>query len=107
MALASAVQNALRPTQRITWTDDNGTALDLTGATITGKIRNETTKVVRSIAGSLPIVTAASGIFDWIYAAGDVVDAGSFEVQFTASYGSPPSPARNIVTKWHVYEALV
>lgn len=104
MALANAVHGSLRPSQVITWTDGDGDALDLTGATITGKLRNAA-GVVRSIAGSLTLTDADSGVFTWAYHADDVV-AGQYQVQFTASYGSGATPARTIVTEWLVHEAI-
>ena len=107
MPLADAVQGSLRPAQQITWTrGEDGTAEDLTGATITGWIRNRSTGTVRSIAGTLTITDAANGVFTWTYAAGDVVDVGTFDVQFNATFGSPPTPARTMVTPWTVMESL-
>lgn len=106
MALAPAVQGALRPSQVITWADDDGVALNLTNATLTGKIRNGA-GTVRAIAGTLSVTTAASGVFTWEYAAGDVVDAGLFDVQFTAAFPLSPTPARTLWAKWLVHEAAV
>lgn len=105
MALASAVATATRPSQVITWTDDSGAALNLTGATITGKIRDRA-KTVRSITGTLNVTDAVGGIFTWVYSAADVATAGEFTVQFTAAFGSAPTPARTIVDKWFVYEVI-
>ncbi len=106
MALAAAVQGARRPSQTITWTDDNGTALDLSGATITARIRNVTSNEAAASDGAFTVVTAASGIFRWDYSAADVATAGDFEVQFTAAYGSAPTPARTIVAPWSVLKSI-
>ena len=106
MALASAVQGARRPAQEITWTRDGSTAEDLTGATITGWIRNRNTGVTRAIAGTLTVTSAAAGVFTWTYSAADVADAGEFDVQFNAAFGSNPTPARTITAKWVVTAAL-
>jgi TRAP-type mannitol/chloroaromatic compound transport system substrate-binding protein len=106
MALAAAIQGARRPSQTITWTDENGTALDLSGATITARIRNTTSNVAAASDGAFTVVTAASGIFRWDYSAADVATAGDFEVQFTATYGSAPTPARTIVAPWSVLRAI-
>lgn len=106
MALATAVQGALRPSQLITWTDADGDAVDLSGATLTGRIRSIQSGTARDIAGTLTITTAAAGEFRWDYAAGDVVDAGKFEVQFTATFGTSPTPARTFVGGWEVERAI-
>jgi hypothetical protein len=107
MPLADAVQGSLRPAQQITWTrGDDNTAEDLTGATITGWIRNRSTGVVRAIAGTLSVTTAASGVFTWTYASADVADVGTFDVQFNAAFGSSPTPARTLVVPWTVAGSL-
>lgn len=106
MALANAVAGALRPSQVISWLDGDGAPVNLTGATLTGKIRSELTGDVRDIAGTLTVTDAAAGVFVWDYAPADVAESGCFVVQFTATYGSPPSPGRTIAEPWEVYGAL-
>jgi len=106
MGLAAAVQGARRPSQTITWSDENGTALDLTGATITARIRNTTANTSVASDGTFTVVTAASGIFRWDYSAADVETAGDFEVQFTATFESDPTPARTIVAPWSVLKSI-
>lgn len=88
MALLDAIEGSTHTGQQITWQADDGTAKDLTGAALSGTIRNMTTGVERSIAGTLALVTAASGIFTWAYGTADVAAAGDFQVQFKADYGS-------------------
>lgn len=107
MALADAVKGALRPAQQITWTRADGDAEDLSGATITGLIRSQRTGQTRAIAGDLSVTTAASGVFTWTYDAADVAEAGEFDVQFVATFGSPPTPAKTFTAEWVVREALV
>jgi hypothetical protein len=106
MALAAAVQGATRPEQVVTWTRADGTPENLTGATLAGKIQSIGTGVTRAIAGTLTVTTAASGIFTWNYHADDVADDGSFQVQFTATFGSNPTPARTLPQRWTVHKAL-
>lgn len=106
MALAQAIQDSLRPSQIITWTRGDGTAENLTGATITGKIRDNVTGEVRAIAGTLTLTDAPAGMFTWAYHADDVADAGKFMVQFKAMFGDDPTPARTIASEWFVYEAF-
>lgn len=106
MALAHAVAGALRPSQVITWLQEDGDAEVLTDATLSGKIRSKRTGAVRDIAGDLTVTDGANGIFTWVYHADDVAVAGLFDVQFTATFGSSPSPARTLTTTWEVKEAL-
>lgn len=105
MALAEAIAGALRPSQVITWTDGDGDAMDLTGATLTGVLHNTRTGESRAIAGTLSVTDAAAGVFTWEYAAGDVL-VGTYSVQFTASFASGITPARTIVETWRVRPAL-
>jgi len=103
MALAAAVMGGLRPSQIVTWTRDDGTPEPLTGATLTGTITDRATDTTRAIAGTLtPTDNAAAGEFRWDYAAGDVAEAGEFDVQFSAAFTPGPSPARTFVARWKV-----
>ena len=104
MALAAAVKGGLRPSQIVTWQQDSGAVLDITGATLTGTITNRSSSVTRAIAGTLNVTDGAAGQFKWDYAAGDVADVGEFDVQFDAAFGSPPSPARSYIARWTVRE---
>lgn len=103
MALANAIKGARHTAQRITWTDDDGTAVNLTGATLTGKIKHR--GVTRAIDGSLALVTAASGIFDWTYGATDVGTVGAMKVQIIATYGDS-SKDKTYISDWKVEDAL-
>lgn len=106
MALPDAVQNTLKPGLELTWTRTDGTAEDLTGATLSGVIRNMITGVSRAIAGTLSVSDASNGVFTWTFAAADVADAGLHQVQFSASFESGATPAKSYVTSWHIREAL-
>ena len=90
MALENANQGARYTGQRITWTRSDGSAQDLTGATLSGRIKpvNATIAEAFAITGTLTPVTGqeANGIFDWEYSAADVAHWGTFEVQFKATY---------------------
>lgn len=105
MALASAIVGALRPSQVITWLRGDDTPEVLTGATLTGKIR-DTAGGVRNIAGTLTVTDGANGAFRWDYHADDVASAGNYTVQFTATFGTNPTPAKTIVSPWYVLESL-
>ena len=104
--LPGRVQGGLRPSQSITWKREDGVAEDLTGATITGKLRDRSTGASRAIAGTLSVTDGAAGAFRWDFAAGDVAAAGTFDVQFTAAFEAGQTPARTFVTQWTVAEAL-
>lgn len=101
MAIPSAVHGGKRPSPLLTWSDQDGDALDLTGATLSGTITDAAGNS-RAISGALTVVTAASGIFRWDYSTADVATVGAFVVQFSASFGSNPTPARTFEEKWKV-----
>lgn len=100
--LDKAVQGAVRPSFAITWADADGVAVDLTGATLTGTIRNLSTGVTRAIAGALVITNAVAGVFRWDFAAGDVAEAGRFTVQFNAAYGAGATPGKTFPAAWTI-----
>lgn len=106
MALAAAVKGGRRPAQLITWTRDDGAAEDLTGATVTGIIRNRSTATARAIVGALTVTDATAGVFRWDYDTADVADSGYFDVQFNAAFGSGLTPAKTFIARWEVREAL-
>ena len=105
MALTDAVQNSTQLPVSITWTRDDGSALNLSGATITGRIISIETGVARDIDGSLDITTAASGVFQWDYGTTDVGTAGVFYVQFVATYGTGEK-VRSKKQLWNVKQAI-
>jgi hypothetical protein len=104
MALADAVQGARHVAQQITWVDSSGDAVDLTGATVTGKIRNGA-GVVRDIDGTLTVTDDSGGVFTWAYGEDDVADDGGHEVQFIATYADTTQD-KTFITSWLVREAL-
>lgn len=104
--LANAVTGGLRPSQQISWKRADGTAESLTGATITGQIRNTSSQETRAITGGLSVLDGAAGVFVWDYSAADVAEAGQFDVQFTAAFAASPSPARTVKARWTVEEAI-
>ena len=106
MALAAAIVGAKRPSQTITWPDDEGNVFDLTGATIPARIRNRSSYVTVASDGTFTITNAAAGVFRWDYGAVDVTTAGLYEVQFTATFGSNPTPAKSVTELWEVKESI-
>jgi hypothetical protein len=104
MALQSAIEVAQHTGQAITWQRSDGTAHDLTGATLTGTIR-DMAGTERAIDGLLTITSAPDGQFTWAYGTNDVAAAGHYEVQFKATYGDGKFDLSFIET-WRVEKAL-
>lgn len=107
MALPPRPEGALRPSPLITWVDEDGTPLNLTGATITARIRPITAGAdAVDSAGTFTVTDAEAGVFRWDLHADDVATVGKYQVQFTATYGSAPSPARTFISDWQITEAF-
>jgi len=103
--LPPAVEGARKRTLTLTWKDTDDVAVDLTGATITGKLKNMNTGVIASMDGVLALVTAASGIFSWAFGVVDVGTVGFFKVQFIATYADTLKN-KTFVADWEVRDAL-
>ena len=106
MALANAIKNAKRPSQLITWVDQDGTALDLTGAVITARIDKEGNAPSVSSDGAFVITDAVNGVFRWDYGTVDVSESGNHIIQFNAAFGSNPTPAKSFTEPWQVNEEI-
>lgn len=78
-------QNDTSPSLQATLLDGDGTAVDLTGATVTFHLRPEAGGSA-VVDASATVVTAASGIvrYDWI--AADTATAGAFHGEFEVTY---------------------
>lgn len=98
--LADAVQDAIRPAQVITWLREDDQPHNLIGATLSGTIRNKS--VARALAGTLTVTDTDEGQFRWDYDAADLVEAGTFYVQFEAVYADVRTPARSYDALWVV-----
>ena len=107
MALDIAIQGARHTGQKITWHNGDGGFQNLTGATLTGVIRDEITGQIRDIDGVLaPDATdGANGVFLWSYGVGDVGVSGTFSVQFVATYPDGKDD-RTFVETWIVAPSL-
>ena len=88
------VAGGLRPSLEIIWTRDDGTPEDLTGATMTGTIADRQGNS-RAIAGALTVLDGAAGVFEWAFGATDLVQPGTYQVQFTAAFNTAPTPAKS------------
>lgn len=105
MALATAVQAARHTPQVITWQDVDGNPLNLTGATLTGRIQSEATGAARAVDGTLTVTDAVGGVFTWTYGAVDVGTAGAFRVQFIAAFVAGGND-KTFQEDWRVEAAL-
>jgi len=81
------VQGATHTALQITFLDEDGTAYDLTGATMSARIKNRGTGVAAAATGTFALVTASSGIFSYRPSAADVLTDGTYQIQFIATYG--------------------
>lgn len=106
MPLRKAVQSASHTGQRITFDREDGNPVDLTGATVTARIKNVETGAVVDSDGAFAVpVTAKMNQFLWAYGTTDVATAGRYTVQFTATY--PDTTAeRSFHEPWEVVEAF-
>ena len=104
MALAKAVEGARHTAQQITWSDEDGNAVNLTGATITGYKKANSDGTITALDGAFALVTPASGIFTWTYGAADVGTVGRYEVQLIATYGDSTKD-KSLHYAWEVIDA--
>ena len=93
-------------TLRLTWVEEKTRdPLDLSGYTLSGIIEmgqspNWTTK---AITGTLSVVNATAGIFDWVLSAGDVDTYGVHGVVFEAKDGGGVVRNRSVRHPWEVH----
>jgi hypothetical protein len=74
-----------RPALRITCNQGDGTALDLTGATVTFSMKTRGGGPVKVSAQACTVITAASGIVEYRWAAADTDTAGDYDAEFRIS----------------------
>lgn len=105
MALPSRPAGARRPSLSITWyRDGTTTPEDLTGATITAVRRRA--GINTTVTGTLTVTDGTNGVFRWDFSVADVATAGTYEVEFSAAFGSGQTPAKTFVTEWTVTRSL-
>jgi hypothetical protein len=106
--LTTIAQGSERPILTITWTHaDNTTGENLTGATITGYIKDLATGNVVEIQGAFAITDATAGVFTWTPDPLDVATDGAYQVQFSAVFAGEPTPARTAVFEWEIVESII
>jgi hypothetical protein len=108
MSLPTWVQGSRHTGLRLRWVRRDGTYPDLTGTTITGKLRSSAAGSSSvAMTGTLAPDTneAAAGWFVYAPSAADVGTAGTYEVQFTATYADT-KPDLTFRTEWVIEAAL-
>ena len=85
MTLSPWVIGQTHPVWALTWQDDTGNPVDLTAATITGKIAPPSGASV-ALKNTPAIITANIGRFNYSVAANEVAVAGTYMVQFIATF---------------------
>lgn len=106
MALADAIQGGTRPSQLITWKDQDGTAFPLTGATITARIKRERSGSAVNSDGTFTVTDGPNGQLLWEYGSNDVQTSGVYSVQFTATFGDAPTVAKTFIERWEIHEVI-
>lgn len=73
-------------TYTVTWQDDSGAAVNLTGATVTLRLQPLPPSTLPAFAatGTITLTTPASGIFTYVPSSADVTTAASYNAQFKA-----------------------
>ena len=105
MALSNAVEGARHTAQQITWTDESGTAVPLTNATVTGYKKSLSTGTAAALDGNLNTTDASNGVFTWTYGSTDVGTVDRYKVQFIATFPDS-SKDKTLLEQWRVYDAL-
>lgn len=105
MALPQGVVGATHASILATCQREDGSIVDLTGATMSGVIKNKRTGDKKNIVGTFALVDATGGQFRWTFATGDLDTVGHFTVQFTATF-SDATLERSLLEDWEVVEAL-
>jgi hypothetical protein len=70
----------------VTWLDDLNVALNLTTATLAVRFNGVSGSASFAGAGTFNITNAAAGLFTYTFAASDVAVAGTWRLQFIATY---------------------
>ena len=104
MNIPNAYKDAILPALDLTWRREDGEYVDLTGATLTGRLYNKGTASAKDITGTLSITKPVQGRFNWNKSAGDVDTAGQYLVQFKATYSS--GSEYSIPDAWEVLTPL-
>ena len=89
----------------ITWNSDTGAPMDLTGASLSARIFRYSTQDTVNSAGVFNVLIPTGGVFEWVFDSSDVI-AGSYRIQFVASFGSGLTPLKSDQLEWEVTQSL-
>lgn len=103
-SLPTVIAGALHPSLQLTWRRQGAPAVteDLSGAALTGVIRDGRASIVRAIAGQLVLVDGPGGVFRWDFDLTDVATPGAYDVEFKATWSVGRSPAKTFAASWIV-----
>ena len=73
---------------QVTLTDDDGTAVDVTGATIVFNMKHVNSNTLKVNRGAVTLVTPASGIVKYVWSAANVNVAGKYRGEFEVTYAN-------------------
>lgn len=76
------------PLFRVTLKDGNGDAVDLTGCTVAFSMREQGSATKKITAAAATVITAASGIVEYTWAALDVDAAGTYLCEWRVTTGA-------------------
>jgi hypothetical protein len=106
--LSTIAQGSERPILSILWQHaDNTTGEDLTGAVLTGYIKDLATGNIVEIQGAIAVTDAAAGTFTWTPDPFDVAEDGAYQVQFSATWPGEPTPGLTAVFDWEIAESII
>lgn|SRR3990167_2435230 len=87
MAVFYIKRNDTSPALQVTLKDGDGVAVNVTGATVVFHMVDSVTRAVK-VNAAATIVTAASGIVKYSWAAADTNAEGTFEAEFQVTFAS-------------------
>ena len=89
MALTPLYVGETHITWSLTWLDDSGAGINLTGSTVSGVLKTlgATTVADVVLSGTFTLTTPASGLFTYAPVANDLATAADYQIQFKATYG--------------------
>lgn len=85
----------------LTLQEDDGTASDLTGATVRVHIRREASPDIVTNKLVTLLIPETNGIVEYAVAAGDFPSAGKYYLQFEATFGGSK------VVTWDIFQVTV